>query len=158
MHGNGQEAWACLLLKLRENIQHFKCQETTHTSNYMLLYRVVIRIVYYPALEDFFPRFLKRLSNSYHWAVTMFLFNHPSVFCGRISFPLLLLHCIVHQNNLLCFVEPPLCTTSLQLPRGSIINAKVHPPKSPRPLSVRNEIKWWIDRKSPPSVLFSFHF
>ena len=64
---------------------------------------------------------------------------------------------LVHQNSLLCFAEPPLCT-SLQLPRGSIIIAKVSAPQSPRPISVCNEIKWWIDRKSPASVLVSFHF
>ena len=57
----------------------------------MLIYCVVVRIVYYPAGEGFFPRFLK-LSNSYHWAVTMFLLNHPSDFCGRVSFPLRLLY------------------------------------------------------------------
>ena len=64
-----------------------------------------------------------------------------------------------HQNNLLCFTEPPLCT-SLQLTKSVYykINAKVNPPKGARPLSVRNEIKWWIDRKSPASVLFPFHF
>ena len=60
----------------------------------------------------------------------------------------------VHQNSLLRFTEPPLCT-SLQLPSVSIINAKVNPPKSPRPLSVRNEIEWRINHKSPASVLFS---
>ena len=156
MHGNGQEAWACLLLKLSENIQHFKCQETTHTSNCMLLYRVVIRIVYYPAKEDFFPRFLKRLSNSYRWAVTMFLFNHPSVFCGRISFPLLLLHWCTKITSYASLSHH--CVRAYSYQRGSMINVKVHPPKSRRPLSVRNEIKWWIDRKSPASVLFSFHF
>ena len=113
-----------VMLKLRENIQHFKCQESTHTSNWMLLYRVVIRIVYYPAGEDFFPRFLKRLSNSYRWAVTMFLFNHPSVFCGLSSSAASL----VHQNNLLCFAEPPLCT-SLQLTKSVYYKCKSRSPE-----------------------------
>jgi len=57
----------------------------------MFICFIVVHIVYYPAGEGFFPRFLK-LSNLHHWAVTMFLLNHPSVFCGRISVPLRLLH------------------------------------------------------------------
>ena len=57
----------------------------------------------------------------------------------------------VHQNSLLRFTEPALCT-NLQLPRVSIINAKVNPPKSPRPLSLRNEIEWRINHKSPAST------
>ena len=47
--------------------------------------------MYYPTGEGFFPRNPK-LSNWYGWAVTMFFLNDPSVFCGRISFPLQLLH------------------------------------------------------------------
>ena len=57
----------------------------------MLISCVVVHIMYYPTGEGFFPRNPK-LSNWYGWAVTMFFLNDPSVFCGRISFPLQLLH------------------------------------------------------------------
>ena len=65
----------------------------------MLMYCVVVRIVYYPPGEGFFPRFLK-LSNSYHSAVTMVLLNHPNVFWERINFLSPSAAQLVHQNSL----------------------------------------------------------
>ena len=79
----------------------------------MLMYCFVVRIVYYPPGEGFFPRFLTLL-NSYHSAVTMVLLNHPSVFWGRINFlSPSAAHWCTKIACMLCFTEPPLCTREL---------------------------------------------
>ena len=138
--------YAILSTRSTANVQRvLEICKTGILSTYWERHDIFVCILY-PG-EGFFRRFLN-LPNFYSWAVILFLLNHPSIFWGRISFPLSSSAALlVHQNDLLCFVE-----------LGLLINAKVYPPKSPRPRSVCNEIKWRIKRKSPASGLFFFHF
>ena len=119
----------------------------THTSNCMLMECVVVRIVYYPSGGGFFPRFLK-LSNLYRWAVTIFLLNHLSVFFGRISFPLQLLHRCTKKA---CYASlRHHCVRANSYQECLLSMQKSIPPIVPGPFQCAMK-----NHKSPASVLFS---